>query len=120
MHATDPRNLQPEVPKAMRDAAEHIRRQPPSTYDQQEVDCLIDTLNAPYPERVRKQVRDITTDDSLPAEAKSAALAELVDRLALTPAPDPQPLPLVETEDINLICWLAIVPDGDTAEEPLT
>jgi hypothetical protein len=35
---------------------------------------------------------------------------EAVDRLALTPPPDPQPLPLIDDSDIHLICWMAVVP----------
>ena len=109
MYATDPRNLQPEIPKVMRDAAEHIRAHPPVGLDQVQVDTLIDILIAPYAERVRKQIREILSSDVLSADQKSKELADAVDRLALTPPPDPQPLPLIDESDIHLICWMAIV-----------
>ena len=110
MFATDPRNLQPEIPKVMRDASEQIRNYPPPGLDQAQVDRLIDILNAPYAERVRRQVREILVSEAFTLEEKSTALAEVVDRLALTPPPDPQPLPLIDADDIHLICWMAIVP----------
>jgi hypothetical protein len=112
MWATDPRNLQPEVPKVMRDAAELVRTNPPPAIDQAAVDRLYDTLNAPYAERVRKQVRAVLNAPS-PAAEKVAALVEVVERLALTPPPEPKPLPLIDEADINLVCWMAIVPTED-------
>jgi hypothetical protein len=109
MYATDLRNLQAEIPKAMREAADHVIAHPPIGVDQDGVDRLVDTLRAPYPERIRKQVRDILgSGDS--AEGKSAALAQMVARLALTPPPDPKPLPLIDEDDIHLVCWMAITP----------
>jgi superfamily II DNA or RNA helicase len=116
MWATDPRNLQPEVPRVMRDAAELIRTDPPAGMDQAVVDRLYDTLNAPYAERVRKQVRAalINARDN---QSKVAALIDVVERLALVPPPEPKPLPLIEDEDINLVCWMAIVPPITIAEQ---
>ena len=46
--ATDPRNLQPVVPKTMRDAAAVVREHPPAGYPQAVVDGLVDALEAPY------------------------------------------------------------------------
>lgn len=105
--STDPRNLQPEVPKVMRDAAELVRTNPPEDMDQAAVDRLYDTLNAPYAERVRRQVRAVLNSTDSPA-GKVLALADVVERLALTPPPDPKPLPIIEESDIHLICWLTI------------
>lgn len=109
MWATDPRNLQPEVPKVMRDAAEMVRTNPPPGMDQAVVDRLYDTLNAPYAERVRKQVRSALNDYENVTD-KVAALVDVIERLALIPQPDPDPLPLIEEGDIHLICWMAITP----------
>ena len=115
MWATDPRNLQPEVPKVMRDAAELVRINPPPGMEQASVDRLYDTLNAPYAERVRKQVRAALNDPN--ASAKVAALIDIVERLALRPPSEPKPLPLIEDTDINLVCWMAIAPADDRPAE---
>ena len=108
-HATDIRNLQPEIPKVMRDAAELVRTDPPQGMEQADVDALYDTLNAPYSERVRKPVRDIMRSDVPPAE-KAAQLAQVVERLALTQPDPPQPLPTIASDEVYLICWMALVP----------
>jgi hypothetical protein len=109
-YATDPRNLQPEIPKVMRDAAELARTHAPADLDQPAADRLVDTLNAPYAERVRKQVREILRSTDPPREQVRALIA-LVDRLALSPAEPPEPLPVIDSEDVHLICWMAIVPE---------
>ncbi len=109
MWSSDPRNLQPEVPKVMRDAAELVRLHPPAGIDQAETDRLYDTLNAPYAERVRKQVRAAINENDTPT-AQVSAIVDVVARLALTPPPTPQPLPLIDDVDIHLVCWMAIVP----------
>lgn len=109
MWSTDPRNLQPEIPKAMRDAAELVRIHPPAGWDQAAVDRLYDTLNSPYAERVRRQVRSaLASGDS--ASERVAALVDVVERLALKPRVDPSPLPLIDLDDIYLVCWMAITP----------
>ena len=56
--ATDPRNLQPKVPKTMRDAAELLRAHPPADLPQTEVERLIDAVEAPYGARIEKMVRE--------------------------------------------------------------
>ena len=111
MWATDLRNLQPEVPKVMRDAAEFIRTNPPLGMEQAVVDRLYDTLNAPYAERVRKQVRAALNNPD--SSHRAAALFDIVERLGLIPPPEPTPLPLIEDADIYLVCWMAIVPADD-------
>jgi hypothetical protein len=105
---TDIRNLQAEIPKAMRDAVSLIDSCPPPGLDQQEVDELHDALNAPYPERILRHVRDalaLETDDE-----KETALAELRTWLGLIAPPDPQPLPAIDADDVHLVCWMAVVP----------
>lgn len=109
LFATDPRNLQPEVPKVMRDAAELVRTYPPAELDQGEIDRLYDTLYSPYAERVRRQIRE-AIKGSETAAGQVAGILAVVRRLSLTPAPPPKPLPLIEEDDINLVCWMAIVP----------
>nr|MDQ3342600.1 hypothetical protein [Actinomycetota bacterium] len=107
--AADPANLQPAVPKAMRDAAALVRSDRPPSMTLEEADRLIDVLQAPYPERTLKQVRRVLTsaDD---ATAKVEALGRLVTDLGLEPSPALEPLPEIEEDDVHLVCWLAIVP----------
>jgi hypothetical protein len=108
MFATDPRNLQPEIPKVMRDAAEVVSKHPPADMDQADVDRLHDTLNSPYAERVRSQIREALKAET--AAGQVAGILAVVQRLSLTPAESPKPLPVIEADDIHLVCWMAIVP----------
>jgi superfamily II DNA or RNA helicase len=109
---TDIRNLQPEIPRAMRDAVALIEACPPPGLDQQQVEELHDALNAPYPERILRQVREALSLDT--NEEKATALAALRTRLALTAPPDPQPLPTIDAGDVHLVCWMAVVPISET------
>lgn len=84
---TDIRNLQREIPKAMRDAVGLIDAHPPPGLDQQAVESLRDALNAPYAERILRQVRAIMTEGS--EDFQATALNELRERLALSPPPTP-------------------------------
>ena len=56
--ATDPVNLQPKVPKTMRDAAALLKKHPPTDIVQTEVDRLIEAIEAPYGTRIQKMIRE--------------------------------------------------------------
>ncbi|MPZ51777.1 MAG: helicase [Acidimicrobiia bacterium] len=107
--ATDPANLQPSVPKTMRDAAQLLRDHPPMGMAQQDVDRLIDTTEAPYPNRIQKLVRDAVRVADDPRDA-AEAVARVVREQGLQPAVAPEPLPVISEDDIHLVCWQAIVP----------
>lgn len=107
-HATDPANLQPRVPKPMRDAAGLLRRNPPPEVEQSELDRLCDAIEAPYGKRIENLIRAAVRSSESPVEQARAVVAR-VRELGLEPAPAPEPLPVIELEDVHLICWLAVV-----------
>jgi len=111
--ATDPVNLQPKVPKTMRDAAALLKKHPPTDIVQTEVDRLIEAIEAPYGTRIQKMIREAMRSSDDPAR-QSVAVAELAKELGLEPAPPPDPLPVIEIEDVHLVCWMAIVPAAGT------
>lgn len=104
---TDPANLAPSIPKTMRDASALVRDHGRALGEQQDV--LTARLNAPYPARVQRQVREIVTGPASD-EGKVEALQDLANRLGLTPPPPVQPLPPITPDDIHLVCWTAITP----------
>ena len=104
--ATDPINLQPKVRPTLRKAAEHLRKYPPPEMSQEEIDQLIESIEAPWGVRIEKQIRDAM--ESGTGIAASSAIAEAVKRLGLEPFKAPDPLPPIEPQDIKLICWLAV------------
>jgi hypothetical protein len=113
--ATDPANLQPSVPKTMRDAAQLIRDYPPAGLTQDEVDRLVDTLEAPYGNRIQRVIRAAMRSSDDPRQA-AVAVAQAVEEQGLEPAPPVEPLPVIIADDIHLVCWQAIVPSEDAGE----
>jgi hypothetical protein len=109
--ATDPRELQPKVPKTMRDAASLLRNHPPADVPQKELEDLIDAVEAPFGARIEKMIRDALKSETDPAK-QAVALVAKVRELGLQPVPAPKPLPVIEPDDIHLVCWLAIVPEA--------
>jgi hypothetical protein len=104
--ATDPANLQPRVRPTLRGAAEHVRRYPPPDMSQDEIDRLTESIEAPWGIRIEKQIREAMR--SAEGVQASKAVAETVQRLGLEPFKAPEPLPPIEEQDIQLICWLAV------------
>jgi hypothetical protein len=116
MQATDPRRLQPEVPKAIRDAANIVTTAQPAGMGREDADRLVAALLAPYPPRIRAVFRAVLRTDAR-EQRKADRVAEEAARLGLEPSPPPEPLPVITEEDIHLVCWQAITP-ADTAPGP--
>ena len=113
--ATDPFNLQPAVPKAMRDAVELLRSHPPGDLSQPELETLIDAVEAPYGVRIERAIREAMRSSEEPAE-QAVAVARTAKMLGLAPSPAPEPLPIIAIDDVHLVCWLAIVPPSAPVE----
>ncbi|MBM3747941.1 MAG: hypothetical protein FJW34_19310 [Acidobacteria bacterium] len=104
--ATDPANLQPKVRPALRAAAGHLRKFPPPPLTQEEIDAVIDAVEAPWGMRIEKQIREaLASSDGVDA---SRRIVDTVRQLGLEPFRAPEPLPPIEEEDVTLICWLAV------------
>ena len=105
--ASLPFNIQPSVPKAMRDAVEIVRKSAPEGMDQAAIDRLIDTLEADYGVRIQRVIRAAIDSVGTP-KLQSTAIAKAVTELGLEPAPAPKPLPVITADDIHLTCWMAV------------
>ncbi|MCX7600220.1 MAG: helicase-related protein [Armatimonadetes bacterium] len=110
MAATDPKNLQPQVPRIFREMADHLRRYPPIGVTKDAVDDLCDRLEAPWPRRIQSAFRDLfpPTDEREDPRETSRKIADLVRKLGLRPFKPPAPLPAIDEEQIMLICWMAV------------
>ena len=108
MRETDPANLQPQVRPLNHRVAEFIRRHPPRDLPEDRMNRALDVLESPWPRREEIMLRG-WFDSS---EHKSASLARhLIDRIldtGLEPTIPPPPLPPIEKEDIELLCWMGI------------
>lgn len=74
--ASDPRALAPEVPKAMRDAAELVRSTPPPGWTQEQADALVEKLEEAYPERIQRQIREAMPLERRPTGASGRGRGE--------------------------------------------
>ena len=105
----DKANLEPKVPKVLARAAEIVRSSPPPGVNQEAVDRAVDTLQAPYPERILRTFRAALGGTDDPAAQADHVLRIIAD-LGLQPYEAPEPLPEVTDDDVHLICWLALTP----------
>jgi hypothetical protein len=110
--AADPANLVAPVPLAMLRAADLVTQHRPPSMTTEELDRLVEALQAPYPERTLKMVRVAMASSEDPRE-QAIAVAQLVAELGLEPSPPPEPLPEIDHDDVHLVCWLAIVPEDN-------
>jgi hypothetical protein len=114
MRATDPANLLPEVPRAMRDAVALLTTITPRGMTRQRADEVAAALSAPYPPRIQAVFRAVVRTDA-PDQQKADRVAEQAERLALDASPPPEPLPIIAPDDIHLVCWMAVAPDAPAA-----
>lgn len=104
--ATDPANLQPKVRPALRAAAVYLRRYPPAGMNQEELDALIEAVEAPWGARIERQIREAMAGGD--PVAVSAALAAKIRDLGLQPFRAPEPLPPIQEHEVHLVCWMGV------------
>ena len=110
IEATDPANMQPAIPKPMRDAADLLRSHPPKDLGTDRLHRLLDTIEAPYDTRVQRMMRK-TLDQYENVRERVAEVVRLVEDLGLQPPAEVEPLPEIEEQDVNLVTWMALVPE---------
>jgi len=109
MNATDPVNLQPEIRKLFRDdIPEHLKEHPPKDMTGEEYKRLLDTIQAPRGLRIENQFREIYKNEGLGPQEKTQAIVELVKDLGLQPFRPPEPLPVIDGDEVRLVCWMGI------------
>jgi hypothetical protein len=107
MFATDPVNIQSRIRPFFRKVTEHLRRHPPRSATQDAVDRAIDSLEAPWGIRHERALREVYDEHGDPA-AVSTAILEKVKELGLQPFVQPEPLPVIEADEVSLLCWMAV------------
>lgn len=110
--ATDPANLQPKVRPLFRRIAEHIRRYPPKGVDQAKLDSTIDSIEAPWGVRIERELRVEFEIEGLDPYVVSSRLYEKVAELGLEPFNPPEPLPIIDEDEIALVCWMLVDSEG--------
>ena len=117
MHETDPANLQPKVDRINHQVAEFIRAHPPREIASNDIRDALDILESPWPRRDQITLRrwfNAEKDEGRPNNQDLALnLVDNVLKTGLQPSQPPPPLPLIEKDDIKLLCWMAIECEND-------
>src|SRR5699024_11040838 len=106
-HSTDSRNLQPAIPKPMRDAADLLREHAPADMTTDELHRLLDTIEAPYDTRTQRMIRQALNHQDISDQVTE--VVRVVTDLGLQPPEEIKPLPEITKDDVHLVTWLALV-----------
>jgi hypothetical protein len=101
----------------MREAAAFLREHPPPDVEQQELDEYLDAIEAPVRRPVQQRFRSLVRSaQEGNSEAEVAQqIVDTADKLGLEPTDPVEALPPISTDDIHLVCWMAITPaEGET------
>lgn len=104
---TDPASHQPNIPKAIREAV-GILRDPRTGLTSDHTHNLIDILEAPYETRIRTMVRKLVEEYRHDPRAFARNIDHLVREEGMTKPEAAPAFPLIDIDDIHLICWMAI------------
>jgi len=107
MRLVDPANLQPDLPKAFRDAAELLHRHGAEALGTDELENLIPRFQTVPTVRVQRDVRAILNAEA-PGAAKVRRLRDFALQTGLKRPTPVEPLPEVAEEEVHLVAWMAV------------
>ena len=117
---TDPANIQPRIRPLNHRVAEFMRNYTPVGADQQRWTRAIDILESPWPMRDERMLREWFENDAASTKFQRAEmLAKKILGSGLEPLISPEPLPPIEHDDIQLLCWLALTPATESVQTNL-
>ena len=108
-HFTDPSNLQPRVRKLNREIDDFLQSNPLPGRDQRDSDRVSDTLMSPWPMREENKLRIVWKTEHQSDAGKALALIKAVEETGIEPFEQPERFPKVDIDEVQLVCWLAIV-----------
>ncbi len=114
MLETDPANLQPPVRPLNHRVAEFIRNHPPRGMSADRVNEALDILESPWPRREEIMLRGWFDSSEHYDSSLARSLIDKILDTGLEPTQPPPPLPPIDKEDIELLCWLGIDCDASS------
>jgi hypothetical protein len=103
---TDPLNLQPDVPKAFRDAAQLVLEKGAFLGAAEQNELRL-RLGAVPSAKVSRTVRAALNQGNT-AEQRITLVMEVLDEAGIQVPPPPEPLPYVNLEEVRLVAWIAV------------
>ena len=110
---TDPANLQPQVRPLNHRVAEFIRDNPPLDMPDERVHRALDILESPWPRREEIMLRGWFESDEHQGAALAGFLIKQILETGLEPTEPPPLLPPINQDEIELLCWMGIEPEGE-------
>lgn len=108
---TDPANLAPSLSRAVREAEEVLRLNRPAEMNGAEHERACSTLLAKFDPRVERALGAALKEPAVDQQVRE--ILSVISRFSLTPPEPIQPLPQITADDIHLVTWMALVPDGE-------
>ena len=105
---TDPANVQPQVSSLLRRAAQHLRSNPPPDVTLENLNGIVESLEAPRSRKEENPIREVFDPDSDDRKGVSTAIIERVRELGWQPFRAPDALPPIDQNEIQLIAWMAV------------
>lgn len=112
MIETDPANLQPKLRLLNRKVAEFIRNNVAKETDAGRIARALDIVESPWPRREEMLLREWFFDETRTGTDKALYLIDRILETGLEPFHQPPILPTIRMDEIELVCWLAISPNG--------
>lgn len=109
---TDPINLQPAVRPLNERVAAFIRENLHQDVPESSVTKALDILASPWPRREENELRTWFENDQYQGRERSRYLIDQVMSTGLEATDPPQPLPPIDSEKIEVLCWLGIEPES--------
>jgi hypothetical protein len=106
MRYVDPLNLEPDIPKAFRDANAFVRSHG-THLSQTEAVSVLKKLKSVPSATVNRQMRQVLRSDKPPREIVDD-IRTLLQHAGIQEAPEISPLPEISKEQVQLVAWMAV------------
>jgi hypothetical protein len=114
---TDPRNVEPDIPRILREVGTHLEDHWPNDETQELLENTKESVQQPLTRRETREFREIYEDETIGPVEKSRQFVALVEEMGLEPFEAPGALPPIGEDEVKLICWMVIAPPVNDDED---
>lgn len=104
---TDPANIEPRIEKALREAIDIVSKHAGVLSNDEQMD-LVGRLNGRWEHAIVREIRNIVRNQETTNAEKVQLLKGYVADAGLPMPQKPEPLPVVNIDEVRVICWMAV------------
>lgn len=93
--------------RPFREMADHVRRHP-GGLSQDGQRALIETLEAPWDARTARAFKEVFAGGEGDPAAVTERIQAAVRERGMMPFEAPPPLPVIEDDEVELVCWMVV------------